>query len=139
MADEPVHPTYLPFTAEQVRQHFCTVRGAESQDADRHLRYYLDSGARGRTYLDRVRTGEAVTPADTRRGRQVEKDERFWVVCALMSLYHADEGRDRAALFAELLQRAGLAPVPGFSSWQEALAGELRLYFEVNLSSPPSY
>jgi hypothetical protein len=139
MTGSLVHPTYLPFTIDQLRQHFSPVRGSESQDADRHMRYYLDSAIRGRAHDDQERAGKPFTPGDIRQGRQVEKDERFWVVCALMGLYHANEGRDRVRLFTELLERAGLPSVPGFGSWQDALAGELRLYFEVNLPSPPSY
>ena len=63
----------------------------------------------------------------------MEKDERFWVAAALMSLYYANGGLGRAELFARLLERAGLRPPPGFPRWQDALAGALDLFFEVNL------
>jgi hypothetical protein len=69
----------------------------------------------------------------------MEKDERFWVVTALMSLYHADDGSSREKSFARLLQRAGLRPPPGFPKWEDALAGALNLFFEVNLPSPGRY
>src|SRR5690348_12820063 len=39
--------------------------------------------------------GDRPTRAQTRLGRQMEKDERFWVVTALMSLYNADKGPGR--------------------------------------------
>ena len=52
------------------------------------------------------------TPAQTRLGRQMEKEERFWLATALMSLYHADGGSGRGELFARLLERAGLRPPP---------------------------
>ena len=69
----------------------------------------------------------------------MEKDERFWVVTALMSLYHADDGSGRGKPFARLLERAGLRPPPGFPRWEDALAGALDLFFEVNLPSPSRY
>jgi hypothetical protein len=132
-----MHPTYLPFTAEQLREHFCAVRGGDRQDVDRHLRHYRASAANAEAYLRQVHAGAPVTRSELRLGRQMEKDERFWVVCALMGLYHA--GPQRAELFSALLRRAGLPPLAGFGSWPDALAGELRLFFEVNVPSPPSY
>ena len=69
----------------------------------------------------------------------MEKDERFWLAAALMSLYHADGGSGRGELFARLLERAGLWPPPGFPRWEDALAGALDLFFEVHLPSPSRY
>jgi hypothetical protein len=69
----------------------------------------------------------------------MEKDERFWLATALMSLYHADGGSGRGQLFARLLERASLRPPSGFPRWEDALAGALDLFFEVNLPSPASY
>jgi hypothetical protein len=69
----------------------------------------------------------------------MEKDERFWVVTALMSLYYADDGSGRGKPFARLLERAGLRPPPGFPRWEDALAGAPDLFFEVNLPSPSRY
>jgi hypothetical protein len=69
----------------------------------------------------------------------MEKDERFWLATALMSLYYADDGSGRGERFARLLERAGLRPPPGFPSWEDALAGALDLFFEVNLPSPACY
>jgi hypothetical protein len=132
-----LHPTYLPFTADQLRGHFAPVHGPG--DRDRHLRYYRASVEETRKHDELLRGGDKPTPAQTRLGRQMEKDERFWVAAALMSLYHADGGRGRAELFARLLKRAGLRPPPGFPRWQDALAGALELFFEVNLPSPGRY
>jgi hypothetical protein len=120
MADV-LHHTYLPFTAEQLREHFAPVLGPGERD--RHLRYYLASVEEARKYDELIRRGEKPTPAQTRLGRQMEKDERFWLATALMSLYHADGGSGRGELFARLLERAGLRPPPGFPRWEDALAG----------------
>jgi hypothetical protein len=136
MADV-LHPVYLPFTADQLREHFAPVHGPGEED--RHLRYYLASVEEARRHGELIRGGGKPTPTQTRLGRQMEKDERFWVAAALMSLYHAEGGAGRAELFARLLERAGLRPPPGFPQWQDALAGGLDLFFEVSLPSPRSY
>lgn len=69
----------------------------------------------------------------------MEKDERFWVVAALMSSYH--RAPNRTAAFSELLSRCeGLQlPIGQFSTWEEALGKHPELYFEANLPSPPLY
>jgi len=132
-----IHHTYLPFTADQLREHFAPVLGPGERD--RHLRYYLASVEEARKYDELIRGGDRPTPAQTRLGRQMENDERFWLATALMSLYHADGGSGRGELFAGLLERAGLRPPPGFPRWEDALAGALDLFFEVNLPSPGRY
>jgi hypothetical protein len=136
MADV-LHPVYLPFTADQLREHFAPVHGPGEED--RHLRYYRASVEEARKHGELIRGGKKPTPAQTRLGRQMEKDERFWVAAALMSLYHVGGRIGRAELFARLLERAGLRPPPGFPRWQDALAGDLDLFFEVNLPSPGRY
>jgi hypothetical protein len=88
----PLHETYLPFTAEQLGQHFAPVSGAGLPD--RHLKYYRASIGQADKYDDLVRNGRTPTPAQIRHGRQMEKDERFWVATALMNLYHADPGAE---------------------------------------------
>ena len=133
---ELFHPIYLPFTADQLREHFAPV--ADPGDKDRHLKYYYASVDAAKEYDQLIRTKKA-TPAQTRLGRQMEKDERFWVATALMKLYHADGGSARVAAFADLLERAGLRPPAGLPRWDDALAGPLALYFEANLPSPRSY
>jgi hypothetical protein len=137
MSSDVLHETYLPFTADQLGQHFAPV--ASPGERDRHLQYYLASIEEARNYDALIRRGDRPTRAQTRLGRQVEKDERFWVVTALMSLYHAEKGSGREKSFARLLERAGLRPPPGFGRWEDALAGTLHLFFEVNLPSPGRY
>ena len=82
MADV-LHHTYLPFTADQLREHFAPVLGPGERD--RHLRYYLASVEEARKYDELIRRGDKPTPAQTRLGRQMEKDERFWLATALMA------------------------------------------------------
>ena len=90
-------------------------------------------------HADRMSGGIKPTPAQIRLRRQMEKDERFWVATALMSLYHEDGGVSRGQLFSRLLGKGGLRPPAPFARWEEALSGQLELYFEVSLPSPPSY
>jgi hypothetical protein len=133
---EVLHEIYLPFTENQLSGHFApTLRGG---DPERHMTYYRDSLETARLYSARDNLVKP-TRAETRAGRQVEKDERFWVVSALMSLYHNSTKATRAEAFAGLLSRAGLVPVAPFTSWTEALDGHLDLYFEVSLPAPKLY
>jgi len=66
-----LHHTYLPFTADQLREHFAPVAGPGERD--RHLRYYLASVEEARKYDELIRGGDKPTPAQTRLGRQMEK------------------------------------------------------------------
>jgi hypothetical protein len=75
-----LHPTYLPFTVDQLRGHFAPVLG--TGELDRHLTYYLASLEQAKVHADLVRRGVNPTPAQTRLGRQMEKDERFWLATA---------------------------------------------------------
>jgi hypothetical protein len=68
------------------------------------LQYYRASIEEARKYEELIRRGERPTRAQTRLGRQMEKDERFWVVTALMSLYHADGSGREKSLGAALLR-----------------------------------
>lgn len=70
-------------------------------------------------------------------GRQVEKDERFWVAATLMQLFHAP---NRVALLASLLRSClGDTPPDSLPSWEAALGHQQFLYFEASLPSPPEY
>ena len=131
---------YLPFPEEQLREHFAPV-GTDKTSADRHLDYYRKSV---QAYRDWVTNRPAGSPAQQaqakRRALQMQKDERFWIVTALMSIFHS---RQRLPLVTALLRRC-LGDVPhmdGLSSWEQALAPEqeLSLFFEVSLPTPPEY
>lgn len=139
MTDTVIHPIYLPFTEQQLLGHFAPVAGRIGPEkAQRHLTYYRESVQRLAAFERCPRPTGKDARTLTRRARQIEKDERFWVVAALMGVFHA---RDRVGCLAALLTDA-LGPVPpveGLATWHDALAGELHLFFEVNLPSPPTY
>ncbi len=127
-----LHPVYLPFSEDQLKQHFVDV-----QTASKHVNRYKAS-------LERY----ALAPVESedRKGLaldklkvscQVEKDEQFWTVSALMGLYHSP---NRERLFGELLQGAfGCRHPTSGMGWEECLNGDLHLFFEANLPSPATY
>src|SRR5204863_7518437 len=105
---EVLHDVYLPFTEAQLREHFAPV-GTDKTSAERHLDYYRKSVQAARDWASSQPSG---TPAERaqakRRGLQVQKDERFWIVTALMSVFHAPDG---LGTLAALLRRC-LGDVP---------------------------
>jgi hypothetical protein len=136
-----LHEIYLPFSEEQLREHFAPV-GTDKTSADRHLDYYRKSVQAYRDWVTNPPAGSPARQAQAkRRALQMQKDERFWlIVTALMGIFHS---RQRLPLAAALLRRC-LGDVPhmdGLSSWEQALAPEqdLRLFFEVSLPTPPEY
>lgn len=128
-----IEPTYLPFSSEQLEKHFAP---GHSKDAKKYLPYYLNSVKRYKEYVSADKVG--VTIGNAKHLRQVEKDERFWIVTCLLSYYYSDNRND---LFSKLLSATfgEKPPIDGFSSWEECLEGNLQLYFEVTLPSPKSY
>lgn len=138
--DDPVlHPTYLPFSEAQLLRHFAPVAGRTgSGEVERHLRHFRDSVARLTAFEAAANPSGADARKIIRRARQIEKDERFWVTAALMGLFHAP---GRPQRLAQLLRVAlgNTPPIDGLAQWEDALAGDLHLFFEVNLPSPRSY
>lgn len=135
-AEDVIHPVYLPFTAQHLADHFAPAD--PPVDPGARLAYYRASAERARALDTTPPTG---TPAQKRRaikwGRQMEKDERFWVATTLMHLFHAP---DRVTLLAETLRRClGDTPPDSLPSWEAALGQEQLLYFEPSLPSPASY
>ncbi|MEJ7786935.1 MAG: hypothetical protein WKF96_19210 [Solirubrobacteraceae bacterium] len=128
MNHEIMHPVYLPFTEEQVRKHFAPINN-DRGDIERHLTHYKKS-------IERNASHDPSDHKADRHNRQIEKDERFWVMSALMALHQRS---DASAAFSALLERAGLAPVGNHPTWSDALAGPLSLFFEVSLNAPKSY
>src|SRR6476619_353786 len=106
MSDDLMHPVYLPFTKAELEQHFAPVTGAPD---GRHLKYFEASLQRWAEYSQGLAAGQPSPPSVSRLARQMEKDERFWIVSALMTLFHRPG--DKAAqvqAFADLLARAQL-------------------------------
>jgi hypothetical protein len=137
---ELLHQTYLPFTPEQLLGHFAPV-GTDTTSAERHLAYYAKSAQAAANWGEHPLSGKPAEVAKAQKhGLQIQKDERFWVVTALMSAFHTP---DRVAMLAAMLRRClgVIPPIEGLTTWEQALgdARELGLYFEVSLPSPAGY
>ena len=130
-SEDVIDSVYLPFPAQQLADHFAGNPGE-------HLAYYRASADRARAF---AASPPVSAPAEMRRairwGRQVEKDERFWVAATLMRLFHAP---GRVTALAEILRSClGDTPPDSLPSWEAALGQEQFLYFEASLPSPASY
>jgi hypothetical protein len=135
--EEVLHDVYLPFTEEELKGHFAAV-GTASWTPDQHLKYFRRSVDAYKQYLAQnpKRKGKPIT--EMRAPRQIEKDERFWTVSCLMTIFRSPE---RTEEITRLFKKAygDIPPVDGIGSWAECLQGELSLYFEPNLPSPRAY
>jgi len=115
-----IDDVYLPFSSEELTEHFAPVQSGG--DVGKHLSYYKASAERARAYAESPPIG---SPADLAKAlkaaRQMEKDERFWVVAALMSAFHASH---RVTTLTALLARClgQTPPMAGLASWADALA-----------------
>ena len=140
MDSQPIHPIYLPFSVEQLRRHFApTAEGDAQERADRYLRYYLDSAERyDRFQADHAQRRQGLPLSELRRPRQIEKDERFWVVACPMEYFYSLERREHLGALMRVCF-GGTPPVADLASWDECLGGKLHLFFEINLPSPPGY
>jgi hypothetical protein len=136
---EVIHKTYLPFEEIELKRHFAPVAG--HQNPEKYLTYYRNSADRALELENADPDLDKAALAHLKRlGNQMQKDERFWIVTALMKLFHSG---DPVASFEHVLSLAigDTPPMNGFPTWKDALGdpAKLRLFFEVNLPSPPSY
>ncbi len=128
MAEDVIDPTYLPFTAEQLRAHFLV-------DRDSHIAYFQRSAQAYRDFI-RNRLNRQGIPIKHARGPcQIEKDERFWTATAMKRLV-----QNPAALQFVLSDTFGQEPpLPAFRTWAQCVEGRLALVLEAALPSPDSY
>lgn len=137
---QPIHPTYLPYTSEQLARHF--IGAGTGTRPGRHTEYFEKSAARAKEKDLAKSTGRSMSAAQRSTletyGFQMEKDERFWVATALMGLFHSP---DPVVAFADLLARGLPSGRPTGTTWEELLGNraDLELYFEVHLPAPVAY
>jgi hypothetical protein len=133
---------YLPYTEEQLKKHyFAPTDDPEmfEQLFEHWIRYYRQSADTYHSFIH-----SPVQPPTTdftviKRNRQIERDERFWIIACLVALYEDPDTRIEA--FSSVLTRS-IAPVPPFEgcgTWQDALGSDFKLFFEANLSAPKRY
>jgi hypothetical protein len=126
-----IHPTYLPFTRDELRPHFLA-------DSESHIEYFEKSAARYVEFLAQnpITTGIALSKA--RGPRQIERDELFWTAATLKHLFdHPQRGEKLCALLARCFGDA--PPLQAFATWADCVNGEIALYFEAQFPSPKPY
>jgi len=134
-----MHQIYLPFTEQQLLSHFADVRqNGECIKNVNHLKYYKQSIEKYEEYLKKNHNRRGKPLKEMRKPCQVEKDERFWIVACMMTIFYS---QNRTEELTQLFRNAygGFPPVKGVESWEECLKGNLHLFFEPNLPSPKSY
>ncbi|MFX1607290.1 MAG: hypothetical protein ACFFDD_15495, partial [Promethearchaeota archaeon] len=131
--------TYLPFTEEQLLSHFAKVkhRGKCIRN-EKHLSYYKNSIQMYHQFLTDTPELKGTSLTDMKRACQIEKDERFWVASCMMTVFYNER---RLPILQKLFTEAfgEKPPLTGLDSWRECLDGDLELFFETTLPSPPSY
>lgn len=136
--DKRMHEVYLPFTEEELRTHFVPISGGQV-DPERPLNHCRRSLERLHAYAGPGGIPKAERRESLRATLQIEKDEHFWVIAALLGAFR-DEDR-RVEQLSQLLTLAlgESPPIPEYSQWQGCLKGALHRNFEVSLPSHPAY
>jgi hypothetical protein len=137
--NEVLDGTYLPFTEQQLLNHFAKVKyKGKCASNERHLSYYKSSIQRYHQYLDDNPDMRGKSLTELKRPCQIEKDERFWIASCLMTMFYNER---RLPMLRKLFTDAfgESPPIAGLGSWRECLDGNLALFFEVALPSPSSY
>ena len=135
-----MHPVYLPFSEEEVNEHFAeTKKNGKCNQNDRHINYYSKSINRYSKYMKNNpdRRGKSIKE-ELSSPFQLEKDERFWTTSSLMTIYHS---KNRQQDFIKLFKKAygDQPPTEEIKSWENCFDENLRLFFEPNLPSPKKY
>ncbi|MDY6857044.1 MAG: hypothetical protein SWO11_20525 [Thermodesulfobacteriota bacterium] len=134
-----MHPTYLPFIEQQLLSHFADVRQkGECVKNVKHLEYYKQSIERYNEYLKNNPDRRGKSLREMRKPCQIEKDERFWIVSCMMTIFYSSRRRQELTkLFKDAY--GDFPTVEGINSWDECFGEDLHLFFEPNLPSPSSY
>ena len=137
MSNNKMQEKYLPFKEDVLIKHFAPV-GKHVKANRNHLNYYLRSIGKYEECKNNSILGKPLY--ETKGPCQIQKDERFWTVNTLMSIYHSS---NRVNELCILFEKAFGKKVPisiENNSWEECLTSDnLKLYFEVDLPSPPTY
>ena len=121
--------TYLPFTKDQLKKHFI------NHDWVNELEKSVD---RYKKFLRKNPSRQGVPISESRIPCQIEKDERFWIITALLTLYYSE---NRVEQFCNLFTRVygKRPPLRDFETWEQCFEGELHIFFERSLSPPSKY
>ncbi len=75
-----MHQKYLPFTKDELLERFIGQN-------EEHLKYYEESIKRYNGFPDKNPNREGKPLEKMEWNCQIEKDERFWIVAATMTIY----------------------------------------------------
>lgn len=139
MINTKLQDKYLPFSKKELLLHF-TPLGKNTEANINHLNYYIQSINNYENYKKDTNNIFGKHLYETSKPCQIQKDERFWTVNTLMNIYYSS---NRVNELCILFEKAFGKKVPisiETNNWEECLTSDnLRLYFEVDLPSPPSY
>jgi len=139
MSNNKMQEKYLPFKEDVLIKHFAPV-GKNANVNENHLIYYKKSIAKYKSYKKNKKNIFGKPLCETSTPCQIQKDERFWTVNTLMSIYYSS---NRVNELCILFEKAFGRKVPisiEANSWEKCLSSDnLELYFEVDLPSPASY
>jgi hypothetical protein len=118
---EVLHPLFLPYTADDLKQHF-VLADLEGEDPERFLKKWR----------------ERIAQAPTKDPSFLHRDETLWTAGALLAIHrHPDQQKLWREVMVSLF--GPVSPTPERLEWSDLVAGELRLFFEVGLPSPEPY
>jgi len=128
-----LHKTYLPFTEEDLKEHFRYSENDITENLKKRIAKFEKS----------IKNYSEYIPDDTDKKkwkiiRQIEKDETFWTASSLMTIFRSDNSKEE--LKNVLIHAFGeKPPLDDFSNWEDCLKDELFLFFEPQISSPKKY
>ena len=126
-----IDKTYLPFEPKNLYKHYLG-------NAERQVNYFIRSVEKYHEFMNENQDLEGVPITKSMKPRQIEKDEKFWTVTALKSVFDHPNSKEIWKLI--LSKSFGMnPPIQGMKSWSECLKGEINLYFEAQIPSPVKY
>ena len=136
-----MHPVYLPFSEEEVNEHFIEINKNnkyDQSDRHRHIDYYRKSISRYNEYTKNNQNRKGKSIRELKFPCQIEKDERFWTTSCLMTIYYS---KNRQQEFIKLFKKeyGDQLPTKEIKSWEDCFDENLQLFFEPNLPSPEKY
>lgn len=128
---ELIENTYMPFTKEELNEHFL-------KDSEKQIQYFIISSNKYKQFLNANLERKGIPISRSRRECQIEKDEKFWTLTTLKKIY---DNPSRDEILRKLFVNAfgERPPFSEFNSWQECLSGEMKLYFEACLPTSSKY
>lgn len=131
MNNGKIHKKYLPFYQDNVEDCFTNKN---------HLEYYSKSIKNYEEFFAKNDKIIGKSLDELRKPLQIQKDERFWTINALLNIYNSP---NRVGELVRLFEKEFGQKVPlsiNIDNWEDCFnSKELKLCFEVDLPSPKKY